>query len=286
MQLLSKYKNINILILFLFYSAHSVFADSLQYEFLSNDKLFPTIVLDPFECQLMGGLYAINGDENFKSDIYSLVNIGVTKPVFSWKNELIKHEIALEFASYTQFEIERIDSKTSLGGLMNNDFRIGFAASTSLNSSLIRLRFFHISSHLGDDYILRNDIDKPNDRSQNYEQLDITFLRSYKQSIFYIGSGYIISKYAYRKRYSAQIGAEYYFLEKYNNLKAFSALDTRILQEDNFSPSVRYAIGITYHKAENSKLKFWLEYYNGFLPYSTIDAGKISWYGLGMNVNI
>ena len=194
--------------------------------------------------------------------------------------------MALEFASYTQFEIDRIDSRTSLGGLMNNDFRIGFAAATSQNSNYIRLRFFHISSHLGDDYIIRNEIDRPNDRSQNYEQLDLTFLRKINLSFLYAGAGYIISKYVYRERFTAQIGGLYVTSKTGRKLHNFIAVDIRILEEENYNPSIRSALGINYENDKNSDLKFWIEYYNGFLPYSTINAGRISWFGLGMQISL
>jgi Protein of unknown function (DUF1207) len=273
----------------IFISIHfSVFlyADTTNYEFLAEEKLFPAIFLDPFECQLMGGLYTFSGNDSLRNDIYSMVNIGISKPIFTHFFNDITYEFALEFASYTQFEIDRIDSKTSLGGLLNNDYRIGFAISTLVNSNYMRIRFFHISSHLGDDYIIRNNIDIPNDRSQNYEQLDLTFLRKHKESFAYLGLGYIVSKYVYRKRFSSQIGGMYTSNKANSMLNQFIAMDLRILQEENFEPSLRTSIGIDYVKNQFTSLKLWIEYNNGFIPYSTLDFGRISWFGLGMSLTL
>jgi hypothetical protein len=93
------------------------------------------------------------------------------------------------------------------------------------------LRIFHVSSHLGDDYIQRNQDTFVNDKSVNYEQIDLTYLRNHNNDFFYAGTGIIYTRYV-------------------------------------------------------SLMRVWLEYYSGQLPYSTINYGRVSWFGMAMRLNI
>ena len=73
------------------------------------------------------------------------------------RNKKAKFEIGLEAVSFTQFEIVQISGNTYLGGLYNNDYRVNAYITAKTNSWLYRFQFFHVSQHLGDDYMIRNE---------------------------------------------------------------------------------------------------------------------------------
>ncbi len=53
----------------------------------------------------------------------------------------------------------------------------------------LRLQVFHISSHFGDDYMLRNEYFEQNNKTVNYEQIDVIYLYRNIGSNYYFGMG-------------------------------------------------------------------------------------------------
>jgi hypothetical protein len=169
--------------------------------------------------------------------------------------------------------------------LLNTDFKVSGDFSLRKKSNILRLRFFHLSSHLGDDYIARNPEAAPNDKSENYEQIDITYLRYWGASFIYAGAGEIITKYVFRERFSMQGGG----LLDIQNLKAaslFTSVNIDVLAENDYIPDIRTALGVSFKKNSEPFVRIWLEYYNGRLPYSTLEYGRINWIGLAMWIKV
>lgn len=128
---------------------------------------------------------------------------------------------------------------------------------------------------MGDDYIIRNEITVPNDKSTNYEQIDLS-LKNYNEKYqVYLGAGYVYWKYAYRKRTSAQLGYMHY-KKLGEQTRLFAGFDMKLFQKNKYNPDIRTAAGIEISKQVN----IMLEYYNGYIPYSTLDLGKINRYGI------
>jgi hypothetical protein len=248
-----------------------------------DNKLFPAIFLDPLECQIMGGSYFLTQSGQDLS-LYSTVNLGFNKPVFAKHAENISWEINFGAAVFSQFDLIKEDDGSYLAGFMNTDFKISADYTIQKKNNLLRLRTFHISSHLGDDYIQRHADILINDKSVNYEQIDLTYMRLSGNSFFYAGTGYIYTKNVFRERLSFQGGGVISF-EKPRPVNFFTGLDLKLLAENNFNPDIRAAFGFSFNRKSESLLRIWTEYYSGRLPYSTIDYGRVNWFGMGMRIN-
>ncbi len=252
--------------------------------FFPENRLFPDIFLDPLECQVMGGSYFLTQKE-MDLILYSTVNFGFNKPVFSKKGKYYSWELSFGAAAYTQFDLMRNGEGSYLAGLMNSDFKISGDYAVRRKNNLLRFRIFHISSHLGDDYMQRHSDTLTNDKSGNYEQADLTYMRKYGNSYFYAGAGGVYNKYAFRERLSFQAGG----LLNFRNTGAvnlFSGIDLKVLAENDFNPDIRTAFGVSFNRKSESLIRIWAEYYSGRLPYSTIDYGRVNWYGLAMMFSI
>jgi hypothetical protein len=252
--------------------------------FLPASRIFPSIFLDPLECQMMGGSYLLNRKANDMS-LYSTVNMGFSRPVLAKHGEMLSWEFNFGVAMFSQFDLIKKDDKSYLAGLMNTDFRISADYSLSLNSNILRLRTFHISSHLGDDYLQRHADTLVNDKSVNYEQADLTYLRCFRNGYFYGGAGFIYTKYVFRKRFSLQAGGLINFRDM-GQVNLFTGADLKLLEENKFSPDIRAAFGINFNRNSAPLMRIWAEYYSGRLPYSTIDYGRVNWFGLAMAFSI
>jgi hypothetical protein len=252
--------------------------------FFPHTRIFPSIFLDPLECQ-------INGGSNFLfrkgSDIslYSLVNLGFIKPVIARHSESYSWELNFGAAAFTQFDLIRMTNGSYLAGLLNNDYKISADFSLQKKNNVFRFRVFHISSHLGDDYMLRHNDTLPNNKSDNYEQADLTFLRLKGNNYWYLGAGEIYTKYAFRKRFSIQGGGLLNY-RKSEAIDLFTSVNLKLLAENSYIPDMRIALGLNINRKSESMMRIWLEYYSGQLPYSTLNYGRVNWIGMAMCINL
>jgi hypothetical protein len=235
------------------------------------------------ECQINGGSNFLfqNGKD---VSLFSLVNLGFTKPVFAKHGESVYWELNFGAAAFTQFDLIRKDNGSYLAGLLNTDYKISADLSLKKTSNILRIRLFHISSHLGDDYMLRHSDSLPNDKSENYEQVDLTYLRLTGVNYWYAGIGEIYTKYVFRKRFSLQGGGLFNFRQS-KPVNLFSSLNLKLSAENNFNPDIRAAFGVSFNRKSESLARIWMEYYSGNLPYSTLDYGRVNWTGLAMCIN-
>jgi hypothetical protein len=252
--------------------------------FFSGNKLYPTIFPDPLECQISGSSCFLFRDKNNVS-LYSPVNLGFTKPFLSGHLKSVSWEANFGAGTFTQFDLVRQENGRYLAGLLNNDYKVSIDFSVQKGIHLLRLRVFHVSSHLGDDYILRHNISEPNDKSQNYEQADITYLRLTGNNYWYAGAGEIYTKWVFRKRFSLNFGG----LKNFGRpapVNIFISANLKLVAENDFIPDLRTAFGINFNRRTKPMVRFWVEYYSGQLPYSTLKYGRINWAGLGMTINL
>jgi hypothetical protein len=252
--------------------------------FLPDSRIYPVIFLDPLECQVMGGSYFLF-QKNEDNSLYSTVNLGFSKPVFGGSGRNISWELNFGTAIFSQFDLIRKEDGTYLAGLINNDFKLSGDLAVRTGNNLFRLRTFHISSHFGDDYLQRNSDTLTNDKTVNYEQADLTYLRMYGNNYWYAGAGYIYTVYVYRERFSFQSGGLMNFRES-KQVSYFAGFDVKLLEENSFNPDIRTALGINLKRKNRSLVKIWAEYYSGRVPYSTIEYGRINWIGAALALNL
>ena len=63
--------------------------------------------------------------------------------------------------------------------LFNNDYKASAYFSAYYKHLAYRIRLFHISSHLGDDYMIRNEDFSTNDKSVNYHLSNLSIINLY-----------------------------------------------------------------------------------------------------------
>jgi hypothetical protein len=252
--------------------------------YFPQNRLFPVVFLDPLECQTNGGSYFLFRKENDLS-LYSVVNLGFTKPVIAKKGESLSWEMNIGAATFTQFDLIYKDNSTYLAGLLNNDYKISADLSIQKSNDLLRIRVFHVSSHLGDDYMLRHNDSVPNDKSVNYEQVDLTWLRQKGSDYLYAGIGEIYTRYAFRKRFSLQGGGLLNFSSS-KPVNLFTSVNIKLFAENDFRPDIRSAFGVAFNRKSEPLFRIWLEYYSGRLPYSTLEYGRVNWLGLTIWINM
>ncbi|GAB3749819.1 hypothetical protein GCM10028817_10310 [Spirosoma pomorum] len=257
-----------------------------KHEFLPKGHLFEPILLDPLEAQTYGSVlpyYSTNG-EKYPGSIVPF-EFGFAKPFYRRTTEPGRsEELVLDLASFTQFEVyydyQRNKQRRQI---VNNDYKISFIYNIRRGENNYRIRLYHLSSHLGDDYIYRNRITAPSPNSVNYEVIDGTYSRVVRDWRLYGGIGIGLRKSEERKRFSAQLGA-FYKKPSSRAARLVGGVDMKFWQETNFKPGIHAGIGVEVGRTQNN-LTFLLEGYSGFRPYSQFESQHTNWLGVGIYLN-
>ena len=255
--------------------------DSSGFSFLKRGSYFEQIILDPTECQTSAGLLKIWRSGTQDNGIYIPVNLGIQQSIVRYDFHASSGlELGFAGAIFTQFTIRKMEGNTYLGEMENADYKISILLNYRIRRLSLRLRAFHTSSHLADDYILRNNITEPNPGTLNYEQLDL--ISSYQLNKFrvYAGFGLVVTPNAVRERFSIQTGFHYRKdLNSKGNFRLVAGTDIKIFQENDYSPNVRSGLGFEFGNAESMHAGFMIDYYTGHLPYSVMEYEKVNWFG-------
>ena len=99
MNILKNYRLI-ILPFVLIFSNKVYSSDTTKFEFFPEERLFPFLFLDPMECQFHGGIYYLNKESDQRSDIYSIVNMGISRPVLLFQPNNTRYELSFAQITY------------------------------------------------------------------------------------------------------------------------------------------------------------------------------------------
>ncbi|WP_234736182.1 DUF1207 domain-containing protein [Tellurirhabdus bombi] len=259
-------------------------------EFLPVGHLFDPIVLDPLEAQTYVSVlpaYWTDG-KRYDGTIVPFA-FGLRKPFFRWyRSPERASELSLDVASFTQFEVFSDPNRTvrkQRRQLMNNDYRVGFWYNIRVRDHVWRIRLYHLSSHLGDDYMIRNQINYYLPNAANYELLDLTYSHEKNGFRKYIGGGFVLRKPEDRKLLAGQAGFYYRNLRRPTASGRFvGGIDLKVWQQTNFKPGVHAGLGYEVGKPSRH-LTFLLEAYTGFRPYSLYENQDTNWLGLSVYFN-
>lgn len=251
--------------------------------FFPRQVWFKPLLFDPAAAQSSASLLRFQQKNNASLKVYSPVNLGFQKMVLHLQTGPEKGwEAGIEFGIHSQFSI--VSTPTApMGGLDNTDYIIAGVVHYKHGHMVERFSLFHQSSHLGDDYLIRNNIVDPNNRTQNYEQ--IGYLRSIQlaRTRWYYGVGLNISPNTVRKRRLLQSGVEYEKpLRDSDAIQFVYGADLKFYEQNDYRPNVKFGTGIRFTRDSLSGLTFLMEYYNGHLPYSTLEYQMVSWVGIGV----
>jgi len=276
------------LILSIFLGLHGLSAGESDSDciVLPSGSYFETIILDPTASQVNVSLWANTFAGKLDNKMLTSVNLGITRIILRWEREKYKgFELGLEYAVHSQFSVQGA-GHNFLGGLQSADYRIAGIAHYKNRMHIYRMSLFHQSSHLGDDYIIRNDIVRPTSNVLNYEQLDIMRSSSINNSRYYYGLGYNISPNTIRKRISLQLG---YYLNKdlkfKNGLGYFYGIDVKSFEQNKYRPGIKLGAGLEIGRHKSNPVRLIIEYYKGHMPYSIFEYKQVRSLGLGLYLN-
>ena len=191
-------------------------------------------------------------------------------------------EFGLQAGVFSLFDLES-ESKD----LINADYMGGIFASYRYNDFSTILRVFHQSSHLGDEFLLRNRVRRIN---LSYEQveaiLSYTFLSALR---LYGGGGYLFDQDPsdldpWRVQYGAEFTSPWHLAS--GSIVPILASDFQNDDENNWSTNISVRGGVQFEnwKLGQRRLQLLIEYFHGHSPNGQFYSRKIETIGLGAHL--
>ena len=260
-----------------------------QSSWMGNRITQTRIFVDPTEIQMSVSMNGIL-NQNITDEQYVPFTVGVDQSIFSKQiSEDNSWEVVGEMGVFTQFEWKEVEG-IQQRNLINIDYKIAFSFVKQINKThTYRLRFFHVSSHLGDDYIIRNEIRSYTENKMNYEQLEFTYFHNLgiNNARIVAGVGSVIRPNAKRLPFSYLIGMENLSVPNDKKWGLTGGWIVKGFQETDFNLNFKIAAGVSYKsELKEDLIRLVLEYYAGHLPYSQFEQDKTQWIGLGLYFNL
>ena len=253
-------------------------------DWLPAGNLFPSLQFDFHEAQTTGALYASWSDDDWADESFANFSAGFRRNLVRLNHLRGRQsEIGLELCIYTQFVFERKE-EAFLMNFFNVDFKVGAFYQYRLNKSWsFRARLYHLSTHLGDDYIIANSIDTFPDNRRVYEMVDLSAAWEKGPWMVYGNFGCIVHATYERSPLALQAGAEWSPRMKKNNWVSWLAgMDVRCEQQGNFRPCIHTGAGVVLGRPDRHPVTVMIDYYNGWLPFSLFDEVAVQWVGASM----
>jgi len=167
--------------------------------------------------------------------------------------------------------------------LVNTDYTIGFPFSFRKGAESYRIAVYHQSSHLGDEFLLHNTIERI---ELSFEALEVIGSYEWKAWRTYYGGEYIVHQGPTDlKPVILHGGCEYYGTEKVlGQGRLVGGWDLKIDQEHDWPINSSLKLGLQFDGTEPNGhyIRVLAEGYKGFTPYGQFYNDRTTYFGLGV----
>ncbi|UCF86754.1 MAG: DUF1207 domain-containing protein [Nitrospiraceae bacterium] len=243
-----------------------------------RDRLFEPLIADPRWPHFSIAYHYYIDDEELKN--VGSTTFGETLPLYRDSAPFGgQWQIGIQAAVFAIFDLD-----TESMDLINADYWVGIPVSYRNKSFSSLFRLFHQSSHLGDEFLLRNRVDRVN---LSYEAIDFRTSYDFSNSFrFYGGNGFVLRKEPEDlKRWSIQYGLEWESPGTYMGgaIKPVFGADIKNQEETDWRSDVSLRLGIEIESKKMlwNRLHLMLEYFNGNSPHGQFYERSIEYLGVG-----
>ena len=168
--------------------------------------------------------------------------------------------------------------------LVNTDFRFGFPLSWRGGAWSARARFFHQSSHLGDELILGGNAPRRIDLS--FETVDALLAAQYGNWRVYAGGSYVTrSSTPSYEGGGAQVGADFTASEAlFLGIRFTGGVDVKWLEAADWrsGTSVKLGLMLGRFSPDRRGVTLFVEGYDGFAPFGQFFTEDLKYYGVAL----
>jgi hypothetical protein len=258
---------------------------------LPRGNVFCRLVADPKSIGSFTSYLTESADGQPTINIAS-VGIGDAFTLGRWNGEHFGDGVQLSLAAavFAQFDLgaESYD-------LLNADYVVGLPITMRRNWFSTRLRVYHQSSHLGDEYLLREPSNRRNRENLSFEAVEWILSVDARALRLYGGGEYLfrrspsdLESYVAHGGVELRPDARVIPLGSLGGFRFVAATDLKASQEQDWKPSVSARAGLEYDRAAGGdsagrRWGFFVEYYTGPSPYGQFFREDIRLIGVGLH---
>lgn len=247
--------------------------ESVEVEPLPERPLFTSLQADPREPRFAMS-WQRHRTEDSKFDAAD-VSFGETFGFAegTWREG--RYQIGLQGAVFALFNF---DSESF--DLINADYMIGFPLMWRRDVWSARVRLYHQSSHLGDEFILGNPgVDRIN---LSYEVIDGLLSHEWQRLRLYGGGGAIVHSDPDLEPWLAQFGMEYQLPDLWGDLDLLLAADFKGTEEQDWHINQSYRAGFVVASHKERRVRLLLQHYRGLSPNGQFFSNRLRYSGVGL----
>ena len=273
---------------------NSVTAENAQTHSLGlpDDDVFRPLLAAPKEPRFFGTYQRVRFRDANRSLNVGLITAGGTFGLWSLREAASCNgfQVSLFGAIFSQFNLDA-DSTD----LINSDFQVGFPFTWRHGPLSTRLRVYHQSSHVGDEFLLRNpEFDRVN---LGFEAVDVVVSLDPSWWRVYVGGSYLVRRKPALDRYVVQWGLELRsdshpspLLGKLMEGIYFTpvfGMDFKSLEQFGWNVNSSVMGGLEWSRVGSTRrFRLLLNYYRGHNPYGQFFDQKIETFGIGFYIEI
>lgn len=262
--------------------------ETLGFVLLPTGELFCPLVGDPkAEVSFLGiarGDFPSITDRDARTDLGS-VGLAESFPLGRWGGRQAGDgiQVGLSGAIFAQFDLG-----SASFDLINADYLVGLPVTARFGSFSLRLRPYHQSSHLGDEFLLREvDVQREN---LSFESLELILSQETAALRLYGGGEYLFRREPDAlEPMVAHAGAELR-LGPLRSARFLATLDAKSSQQQDWHPAISARAGfeVALWRDPGHPPRLWrvlLEFYDGPSPYGQFFQDQVRYVAIGFHIS-
>jgi hypothetical protein len=255
-----------------------------------QDQIFCPTIADPKEprsfVSLLHGTFRSLDDPSGKGSTIASVGLGDNFGLIRWGGPAPNEGLQLDVAGaiFAQF-----DSAAPSNDLINADYIVGLPLTFRRSAFSTRLRVYHQSSHLGDEYLLRSeDIDREN---LSFESIEFLVSQELGPLRVYAGGERIFRREPDTLPSELFHGGGELRSGRAGAIQVVGGVDLKATDLHNWSPAVSGRVGLEVARRGSGDhparlVTLMLELYLGPSPYGQFFQDDISYVGVGLHFGL
>ena len=255
-----------------------------------QDQIFCALLADPKEprsfASYLRGEFRTLDDPAGKGTNIGSVGLGDSFGLVRWGTSRAGEGVQLDLVGsiFAQFDLG-----TPSNDLINADYIVGFPVTLRRRGFSARITFYHQSSHLGDEYLLRGeDIEREN---LSFESVALLLSQEAGPLRIYAGGERLFRREPDALAESLMHGGVELRTRRAGPMAFVAAVDLKATQQHDWSPATSGRAGIEFARSGAAGhparlVALMLEVYEGPSPYGQFFQDDISYVGFGLHVGL
>jgi hypothetical protein len=246
---------------------------------LPPTTVFDPLIADPRWPRFSAEIQFYQGDELL--DTVGSANVGATIPFYGWEALGAKWQIGLQAGVFSIFNMN-----ASSTDLVNADYFVALPVSIRSGPVSAQARIFHQSSHLGDEFLLRNPVNRIN---LSYEGTDLLLSWDVAEMLRLYGGGGGLFHTTPQNLKPWFVHGGFQLTSPYplftELLYPIAALDVQSNEQESWDVnySVRAGLELRSEWLAQRRLQLLFEYFNGHSPNGQFFQRNIEYFGTGLH---